>query len=86
MVGGWGGVGGAGGAMHSPNLPKRSTFGHKIGKKWGACKRVKGGGGEVQKVHFLGPESPHFGGSAPPKIDPGHGPEGINRPLYQYYY
>ena len=29
------------------------------------CKRVKGG--EVQKVHFLGPKGPHFGGPAPPQ-------------------
>ena len=36
-----------------------------MGKKWGACKRVKGG--EVQKVLFLGPKGPHLGGSHLPK-------------------
>ena len=60
------------GATHPLKSAKRSTFSHKMGKKWGICKRVKGG--EVQKVNFLGPKGPHFGGSAPPKINPGYGP------------
>ena len=28
-----------------------------------------------KKVHFLGPKGPLLGGFAPPKIDPGYGPE-----------
>ena len=45
---------------------KRSTFSHKVGQKWGFCKRVKGD--EVQKVHFLGPKGPHFGVPPLPSI------------------
>ena len=56
--------GGAGGATHHPKSPKRSTFSHKMGQKWVFCRRVKGD--EVQKVHFLGPKGPLFGGTAPP--------------------
>ena len=64
--------GGAGGAMHPPKSAKRSTFSHKMGQKWGFCRRVKGVRFKksslwVQKVHFFG--VPH-----PPKIDPGYGP------------
>ena len=48
----------------TPNLLKgplkRSTFSHKLGPKWGFCRGVKGG--EVQKVHFLGPKGLLFGG------------------------
>ena len=55
-----------------PKSAKRSTFSHKMGQKWGLCRRVKGG--EVQKVHFLGPSGPFFGGPAPPIINPGYGP------------
>ena len=65
--------GGARGVTYPPKSAKRSTFSHQMGKKWGVCKRVKGG--EVQKVHFLGPKGPHFGGFCTPKIDPGYGPE-----------
>ena len=50
--------------MHPPKSAERSTFNHKMGQKWGFCRRVKGG--EVQKVHFLCPKGPHFGGPAPP--------------------
>ena len=31
-----------------------------------------------KKVHFFGPKGPLFGGSAPPKIDPGYGPAPTN--------
>ena len=60
-----------------PKSAKRSTFSHKVGQKWGFCRRVKGG--EVQKVHFLGSKGPLFWGPVPPpppkkKIDPGYGP------------
>ena len=42
---------------------KRSTFSHKMGKKWGVCKRVKGVRFKkytfwVQKVHILGVPHP----------------------------
>ena len=46
------------GAMHPPKSAKRSTFNHKMGQKWGVCKRVKGMRFRkftlwVQKVHIL---------------------------------
>ena len=54
--------------VHPPQKKsgKRSTFCHKVGQKWGFCRRVEGG--EVQKVHFVGPKGPLLGGSAPPQI------------------
>ena len=48
-----------------PICQKVHLFSHKMGHKWGVCVRV---GGEVQKVHFLGPKGPHFEGSAPQSI------------------
>ena len=37
---------------------------------------LEGKGGEVQKVHFLGPKGPLFWGAAPPpQIDPGYEPD-----------
>ena len=44
------------GATHPPNLPKDPLSATKWAKKWGFCRRV--GGGEVQKVHFLGVPHP----------------------------
>ena len=62
--------------MHHSKSGKRSTFSHKVGQKWVFVGGLwgRGGGGEVQEVHFLGPKGPLFGGPAPPKIDPGYGP------------
>ena len=54
-----------GGTMQPPKSAKRSTSVHKMGQKWGFCRRVKGG--EVQKVHFLGPKCPLFGVPPPPQ-------------------
>ena len=47
-----------------PKSAKRSTFSHKVGQKWGFCRRVRGV--RFKKVHFLGPKDPLFGGPAPP--------------------
>ena len=62
------------GVRRTAQSAKRSTFTHKMGKKWGVCKRVKGD--EVQKVHFWGPiqKVNILGVPHPPKIDPGYGP------------
>ena len=38
----------------------------------GFCRRVEGG--EVQKVHFLGPKGPLLGVPHLPRFDPGYGP------------
>ena len=67
---------GCGGCDAPPKSAKRSTFSHKVGQKWGFCRRVRGV--RFKKVHFLGPKGPLFWGPAPPpkkKIDPGYGPE-----------
>ena len=70
--------GGCGGCdAPPPKSAKRSTFSHKMGQKWGFCRRVRGV--RFKKVHFLGPKGPLFGGPAPPKIDPGYGPAHVCR-------
>ena len=59
-----------------PQSAKRSTFSHKVGQKWGFCRRVRGG--EVQKSPLFGSKRSTFGGSrTPTKINPGYGPDGI---------
>ena len=61
-------------AVAPPKSAKRSTFSHKVGQKWGFCRRVRGV--RFKKVHFLGPKGPLLGVPHPPKIDPGYGPAG----------
>ena len=60
-------VAGGGGATHLPlNLLKGPLLATKCaGKKWGICKRVKGG--KFQTVHFLGLKGPHSRGFGPAK-------------------
>ena len=53
-----------------PKSAKRPTFSHKMGQKWGFCKRVKGV--RFKKSTFLVQKGPHFWGPAPP-VDPGYG-------------
>ena len=57
-----------------PKSAKRSTFSHKVGQKWGFCRRVRGV--RFKKIHFFGPKGPLFGGPTlpPKKINPGYGP------------
>ena len=52
-------------ATHLPKSSKKSTFSHKMGKKWGVCKKVEGG--EVQKVHFSGVQKVHILGVRTPQ-------------------
>ena len=58
--------GGAGGAMAPPKSAKRSTSGHKVGQKWGFCRRVYKGG-EVQKSPLFGSKRSTFWGSRTPQ-------------------
>ena len=57
---------GAEGAMHPPpQSGKRSTFGHKVGKKWGFLGELRGWG---SKSPLFGAKRSTFGCSAPPQI------------------
>ena len=47
---------GGGVRCNPPKSAKRSTFSHKVGQKWGFCRRVRGV--RFKKVHFLGVPHP----------------------------
>ena len=48
-----------------PKSAKRSTFSHKVGQKWGFCRRVRGG--EVQKSPLFGSKRSTFSGFRTPQ-------------------
>ena len=62
--GGGGGGGDAEGVMH-PQSAKRSTFSHKMGLKWGFCRRVKGV--RFKKSTFWSKRSTFWRSHTPPK-------------------
>ena len=55
-----------GGTNHPPQIWQKVHFWPQSGTNMGFL--WEGWGGEVQKVHFLGPKGPLLGGSAPPQI------------------
>ena len=65
--------GGCRGCNAPPKSAKRSTFSHKVGQKWGFCRRVWGWGSESPL--FGSKRSTFWGFRTPPKIDPGYGPD-----------
>ena len=67
-----------------PKSAKRSTFSHKMGQKWGFCRRVKGSEVQKSKYPLFGFKRSTFLGSCTPQIDPGYGPEKKYRKVYMF--
>ena len=61
------------GVRRTPQICQQVHFLPQSGPKMGFCRRVRGV--RFKKVHFWGLKGLLLGGSAPPKIDPGYGPD-----------